>query len=61
MSGDIIRSDPSSNLGGSHKKIRHESELRLDGAFAYSLNLLSFAKTPSGLYFQSLPQAARRS
>jgi len=39
MSRDIIRSDPDSNLCSNHEEIRHESDLLLDGAFAYSLNL----------------------
>src|SRR5215813_13815299 len=33
------RSDPDPNLCGNHEEIRHESDLPLNGAFAYSINL----------------------
>ena len=33
------RSDPGFDLCGDHEVVRYESDLTLDGAFAYSLNL----------------------
>jgi hypothetical protein len=33
------RSDPGFDLCGDHEEVRYESDLTLDGAFAYPLNL----------------------